>query len=153
MSIQLVMPFNHLIFCHLLLLPSVFPSIRVFSNESALCIRWSKYWSFSTSASNEYSRLISFRIDWFDLLAVPWKILESSLAPQSESINSLAFTLLSLLPSCFFNTCEIMHRCSDTDSDYVNTRGLRHMAIHLCAGNLLSNLLWSLWRMQPVCRK
>ena len=64
---------NHLILCHpLLLLPPVFPSIRVFSNELALCIKWSKYWSFgfSISPSNEYSGLISFRIDWFDLLAV-----------------------------------------------------------------------------------
>ena len=67
------MPSNHLILCHpLLLLPSIFPSIRVFSNESALCIRWSKYWSFSfnISPSNEYSGLISFRMDWLDLLAV-----------------------------------------------------------------------------------
>ena len=66
-------PSNHLILCHPLLLPpSIFPSIRVFSNESALCIRWPKYWSFSfsISPSNEYSGLISFRIDWFDLLAV-----------------------------------------------------------------------------------
>ena len=65
MSIELVMPSNHLVLCHPLLLPSVFPSIRVFSNESALCIRWSKYWrfSFSTSPSNDYSELISFRID------------------------------------------------------------------------------------------
>ena len=68
-----VMPFNHLILCHpLLLLPSVFPSIRVFSSESTLCIRWPKYWSFSfsISPSNEYSRFVSFRIDWLDLLAV-----------------------------------------------------------------------------------
>ena len=73
MSIELVMPSSHLILCHpLLLLPSVFPSIRVFSNESALRIRWPEYWSFSfsISPSNEYSGLISFRIDWFDLLAV-----------------------------------------------------------------------------------
>ena len=63
---------NHLVLCCPLLLPSTFPSIRVFSNESALCIRWPKYWSFSfsISPSNEYSGLISFRIDWFDLLAV-----------------------------------------------------------------------------------
>ena len=70
MSIESVMSSNHLILCHpLLLLPSIFPSIRVFSNESALCIRWSKYWSFSFSIcpSNEYSGLISFMIDWFDL--------------------------------------------------------------------------------------
>ena len=73
MSIELVMPSNHLILCHLLLLlPSIFPSIRVFSSESALPIRWPKYWSFSfsMSPSNEYSGLISFRIHWFDLLAV-----------------------------------------------------------------------------------
>ena len=71
MSIELVMPSNHLILCHpLLLLPSIFPSIRVFSNESALRIRWPKYWSFSISPSNEYSGLISFRIDWFGFLAV-----------------------------------------------------------------------------------
>ena len=73
MSIELVIPSNHLILRHpLLLLPSVFPSIRVFSNELALHIRWPKYWSFSfiISPSNEYSGLIPFRIDWFDLLAV-----------------------------------------------------------------------------------
>ena len=71
LSIKSVMPSNHLIlFCSLLLLPSIFPSIRVFSNESALHIRWQKQWSFSISPSNEYSGLISFRTDWFDLLAV-----------------------------------------------------------------------------------
>ena len=73
MSIESVMPSNHLILCHSLLLPpSMFPSIRVFSNESVLRIRWSKYWSFSfsISLSNEYSGLISFRFDWLDLLAV-----------------------------------------------------------------------------------
>ena len=71
MSVESVMPSIHLILCHpLLLLPSIFPSIRVFSNESALCVRWPKPWSFSLSPSNEYSGLISFGIDWFDLLAV-----------------------------------------------------------------------------------
>ena len=71
MSLESVMPSNHLILCHrLLLLPPIFPSIRVFSNESVLHIRWPKYWSFSISCSNEYSGLISFRIDWFTLLAV-----------------------------------------------------------------------------------
>ena len=72
-SIESVMPSNHLIFCYpffFLLLPSMFPRIRVFSNESAVHIRWPKYWSFSISSSNEYSGLISFRIDCFDLLAV-----------------------------------------------------------------------------------
>ena len=72
MSLESVMLSNHLILCHPLLLPSVFPSIRVFSSESALHIRWPKYWSFSFSIrpSNEYSGFISIRIDWFDLLAV-----------------------------------------------------------------------------------
>jgi len=73
MSIELVMPSNHLILCRpLLLLPSIFPSIRVFSNKSALCIRWPKYWSFSfnLSPSNEHPGLISFRMDWLDLLEV-----------------------------------------------------------------------------------
>ena len=72
-SIESVMPFSHLILCHpLLLLPSILPSIRVFSNESVLPIRWPKYWSFSfsISPSNEYSGLISFRMEWLDLLAV-----------------------------------------------------------------------------------
>ena len=73
MSVKSVMPYNYLILCHpLLLLPSIFPSIRVFSSELVLCIRWPKYWSFSfsMSPSNEYLGLISFMIDWFDLLAV-----------------------------------------------------------------------------------
>ena len=96
MFIVLMMPSNHLIFfCPLLFLLSIFPSIRVFSTESALCIRQPKYWSFSfsVSPSNEYLGLISFRIDWLDLLAVQGTQ-ESSLAPQFESINSLVFSLL-----------------------------------------------------------
>ena len=88
MSIESVMPSNHLILCHPLLLPSVFPIIGVFSNESVLHIRWLKYrsLSFSISPSNEYSGLISFRIDWFDLLAVQGTQ-ESFPAPQFESIS------------------------------------------------------------------
>ena len=83
MSIELVMPSNHLIFyCPLLLLPSIFPSIRIFSNESALCIRYPKYRSFSFHPSNEYSGLISFRIDWVDLLAVQGTV-KSFLQPHS----------------------------------------------------------------------
>ena len=72
MSMESVMPSNHTILCHPLLLPPVFPSIRVFSNESALCIRWPKYWrfSFNISPSKEHSQLISFRMDWLDLFAV-----------------------------------------------------------------------------------
>ena len=90
MSIESVMSSNHLILCcPLLLLPSIFPSISVFSNELALHIRWPKYWSFSfsTSPSNEYSGLISFRIDWFDLLAVQGILKSSSPTPQFKSIN------------------------------------------------------------------
>ena len=91
MSIKSVMPSNTLIFCHpLLLLPLIFPSIRVFSNESAFCIRWPKYWtfSFSISPSNKYSGLISFRIDWFDLLAVQGT-LKSLLQHHSSKVSIL----------------------------------------------------------------
>ena len=91
MSIESVMPSNHLILCHpLLLLPSIFPSIRVFPNESVLCIRWPKDWSlsFNISPSNEYSALISFRMDWLDLLAVQGVSQESSPTPLFKSINS-----------------------------------------------------------------
>ena len=90
MSIKSVMPFNHLILCHPLhLLPSIFPSIQVFSNESALRIRWPKYWSFSfnISPSNEYLGLISFRIDWFYLLAV--QVIPKSLLQHHSSKASI----------------------------------------------------------------
>ena len=96
MSIDSVMPSNHLILCHpLLLLPSIFPSIRVFSNESVLRIRWSKYWSFSfsISPSNEYSGLISFRMDWFDLFAVQ-EILKSLLQHHSSKASILLHSAL-----------------------------------------------------------
>ena len=102
MSIKSVMPSNHFFLCHsLLLLPSVFPSIRVFSNESALWIRWSKYWSFgfSISPSSEYPRLISFRIDWFDLLTVQ-RTLKSLLQSHSLKASILwpsAFLMAQLL--------------------------------------------------------
>ena len=96
MSIESVLPSNHLILCHpLLLLPSIFPSIRLFSNESVLHITWPKYWSFSfsISPSNEYSGLISFRMDWLDLLAVQ-VTLNSSPTPQFKSINSSVLSFL-----------------------------------------------------------
>ena len=91
LSIESVMPSNHLILCRpLLLLSSIFPSIRVFSNDSVLCIRWPKYWSFSfsISPSNEYSGLISFRMDWLDLLAVQGT-LKSRLQHQSSKASIL----------------------------------------------------------------
>ena len=93
-SIELVMPSNHLILSGPLFLPSIFPHIIVFSNEAALCIRWPKYWSFyfNISPSNEHSGLISFRMDWLDLLAVQGT-LKSLLQTSVQSINS-AFSLL-----------------------------------------------------------
>ena len=102
MSIESVIPFNHLILCHpLLLLPSIFPSIRVFSTESVFCIRWPKYWSFSfsISPSNEYSGLISFRMDWLDVLAVQGT-LKSLLQHHSSKASILwcsAFSIVQLL--------------------------------------------------------
>ena len=103
MSIESVMPSNHLILCRpLLLLPSIFPSIRVFSNESALCIRWPKSWSFSfsISPSKEHSGLISFRVDWLDLLAVLGTL--KSLLQHHSSKASI------LWPSAFFT---VQHTC------------------------------------------
>ena len=97
MSIESVMPSNHLILCHALLLPpSIFPRIRVFSNESILCIRWPKYWSFSfnISPSNEYSGLISFRMDWLDLLSVQGT-LKSLLQHHSSKASILRWLSLS----------------------------------------------------------
>ena len=96
MSIELVRPCNHLNFCQSLLPPSVFPSIRVFSNESVLPIRWLKYWSFSfsISPSSEYSGLISFRMDWFGSPCSPVDSQESSLTPQFKSINSSVLSFL-----------------------------------------------------------
>ena len=87
LSIESVMPSNHFIFCHPLLLPSIFPSIRVFSNESVLCLRCPKYYSisFSISPFNEYSGLISFRIDWLDLLAVQGTLKRLLQHPSSKT--------------------------------------------------------------------
>ena len=101
MSIESVMPSNHLILCcPLLLLPSIFPSIRVFSNESALCIRWPKYWSFSFNIipSNEHLGLISFRMDWLDLLAVQGtlKSLLQHYSPKASILWRSAFFIVQL---------------------------------------------------------
>ena len=101
MSIVSVMPSNHLILCHpFLLLPSIFPSIRVFSNESALCIRWPKYWSFSfnISPSNEHPGLISFRMDWLDLLAVQGtlKSLHQHHSSKASILQHWAFFIVQL---------------------------------------------------------
>ena len=101
MSIEVVMPSSHLILCHpLILLPPIPPSIRVFCNESTLCIRWPKYWSFSFSISSsiEYSSLISFRIDWFDLLAVQ-ATLKSLLQHHSSKTSILQHSAFFYCPS------------------------------------------------------
>ena len=116
-SIELVMPFNHLILCCLLLLPpSIFPSIRVVSNESVLCIRWPKYWSFSfnISSSNEHSGLISFRKDWLDLLAVQGT--HKSLLQHHSSKVSI------LLHSAFF-TVQLSHPYMTTGKTIALTNG------------------------------
>ena len=100
MSVESVMPSNRLILCHPLLLPSVFPSIRVFSDESALRIRWPKYWSFSfnVSTSNEHLGLISFRMDWLDLLAVQG-ILKSLLQHHSSKAPVLLLSAFFIVPT------------------------------------------------------
>ena len=115
MSVELVMPSNHVILCHPLLLSSIFPSIRVFSNESALSIRWPKYWSFSLSISpsNEYSGLISSRIDWFDFLAV--QVTLKSLLLHYSSKASI------LLGSAFF-TVQLSHLYMTTGKAIALTR-------------------------------
>ena len=112
MFIESVSPSNHIILSHpFLLLPSFFPSIRVFPNELAFHIRWPKYLIFSISPSNEYSGLISFRIDWFDLLVVQ----ESSPASQFESINSLVLSLLYGPTLTSIHNCWKKHRFDSTD--------------------------------------
>ena len=98
-SVTLVMPSNHLILCHPLLLPpSIFPSVRIFSSESVLSIRWPKYWSFSISPSNEYSGLISFRTDWLNLLTVQGthKSLLQHHSSKASILQCLAFLIIQL---------------------------------------------------------
>ena len=113
MSINWVMPSNHLILCHrLLLLPSIFPSIRVFSNESILCIRWPKYWgsSFSISPSKEYSGLISFRVDWLDLLSVQGtlkSLLQHHSSKASILPHSAFFTVQLKISTGGYNTIKL----------------------------------------------
>ena len=115
MSVESVMPSNHLVFCRpLLLLPSIFPSIRVFSNESALHIRWPKYWSFSFSPSKDYSGLISFRMDWLDLLAAQGTL--KSLLQHHSSKASILWC------SAFF-TVQLSHPYMTTGKTIALTRG------------------------------
>ena len=135
MSIESVMPSNHLILCcPLLLLPSVFPRIRVFSDESALLIRWQKYWNFNFSISpyNEYSELISFRIDWFDLLAVQGT-LKSLL--QHHSLKA------SLLQCSAFFKVPLSHLCMTTGTTIVLTRWTLVSKVMSLLFNMLSRFI------------
>ena len=135
MSIELVMPSNHLILCRpLLLLPSIFPNIKVFSNESALRIRWPKYWSFSfsISPSNEYSGLISFRMGWLDLLAVQGTL--KSLLQHHSSKASI------LQHSAFF-TVQLSHPYMTTGKTVALTRQTFVGKVMSLLFNMLSRLV------------
>ena len=135
MSTKLVMPYNYLILCHPLLLPpSIFPSIRVFSNESVRHIRWPKYWSFSFNISpfSEYSGLISFRMDWLDLLAVQGT-LKSLLQPQFKSINSSALSFLYIV--------QLSHPCMPTGKTIALTRWTFVGKVMSLLFNMLSRLV------------
>ena len=151
MSIASVMPPNHLILCcPLLLLPLVFLSIRVFSSESVLCIRWPKYWSFSFSISpyNEYSGLISFRVDWFDLLAVQ-RTLKSLL--QHQSLKALI-----LQRSAFFMV-QLSHPYMTTGKTITLTRQTFVGKVMCLLFNMLSRLVitnvnkWDLIKLKSFC--
>ena len=135
MSIDLVMPCNHLIFCRPLLLPpSIFPSIRVFSNESALHIRWPNYWNFSFSIgpSNEYSGLVSFRMDWLNLLAVQ-ETLKSLLQHHSSKASIL-------WRSAFF-IVQLSHPCMTTGKTTALTRWIFVGKVMSLFFNMLSRLV------------
>ena len=129
------MPSNHLILCHpFLLLPSIFPSIRVFSNESALLIRWPKYWSFSfnISFSNEHSGLISFRMDWLDLLAV-----QGTLKSLLQHHSSKA----SIFQGSAFFIVQLLHPCMTTGETIALTRWTYVSKVMSLLFNMLSRLL------------
>ena len=154
MSIESVMPSNHLILCHPLLPPSVFPSIRVFSNESVLHIKWPEYWSFSfsISSSNEYSRLISFRSDWFDLFAFQGTL--KSLLQHHSSKASI------LQRSAFF-TVQLTHPYMITGKTIALTRWIFVGKVMSLLFNMLSRLVITFlprskhllisWLQSPIC--
>ena len=134
LSTESVMPSKHLILCHPLLLPSVFPSIRVFSNESVLHIRWPKYWSFSfsISPSNEYSGLISFRMDWLDLLVV-----QGTLKSLLQHHSSKA----SILQSSVFFIVQLLHPYMTTGETIALTRQTFVGKVMFLLFNMLSRLV------------
>ena len=141
MSIELVMPSNLLILCHpLLLSPSIYPSVRVFSNELALCIRWPKYWSFSfnISPSNEHSGLMSFRMDWLDLLAV-----QGTLKSLLQHHSSKALILQCLA----FFIVQLLHPYMTTGKNKALTRWTSVVKVISLLFNMLSMLVIAfLWR-------
>ena len=135
MSIELVMPSNHLILCRpLLLLPSIFPSIRVFINESALLIRWPKYWSFSfnISASNEHPGLIPFRMDWLDLLAVQGTL---------KSLLQYHTSKASILQCSVFFIVQLLHPYMTTGKTIALTRQTFVDKVMSLLFNMLSRLV------------
>ena len=135
MFIESVMPSNHLIFCHpFVLLPQIFPSIRVFSNESVLCIRWPKYWSFSfsISPSNEYSCLISFRMDWLELLAI-----QGTLKSLLQHHTSKA----SILHRSAFLIVQLSHPYMTTGKTIALIRGTYVGKVMFLLFNMLSRLV------------
>ena len=141
---RVVMPSNHLILCHPFLLPSIFPSIRVFSNESVLCIRWPKYWSFSfsISPSKEYSGLISFRMDWLDLHAV-LGTLKSLLQHHSSKA--------SILPHSAFFIIQLSHPYMATGKTIALTRWTFVDKVMFLLFNMLSRLVITLFpRSKPL---
>ena len=144
MSIALVMPSNHLILCHPLLLLSIFPSIRVFSNESVLCIRWPKYWSFSLniSPSNEHPGLISPRMDWLDLLAV-----------QGTLKNFLQYhsSKASILQHSAFFMVQISHAHVTTGKTMVLTRWILVGKVMSLLFNMLSRLVIAFLEGASIC--
>ena len=137
MSIKSVIPSNHHILCRPLLLRSIFPSIRVFSNESVLRIRWPKYWSFnfSTSPSNEYSGLISFRIDWFDLLAVQGTLKSLLQHPSSKA---------SILQHSAFFMVQLLHPYMTTGKTIALTRQILVSKVMSLLFNMLSRFVTTL---------
>ena len=141
MPIESVMLSNYLVLCCPLLLPSVFPSIKVISKESAICIRWPKYWSFSISPFNEYSGLISFRIDWFDLLAVQ-ETLKNLLQQHHSSKASILWCCLLYGPTLTF-LHDLYGPTLTSEHDYWKNNSFDYMDF---VGKLLSLLLNTLSR-------
>ena len=152
MSIESVMPSNYLILCRPLLLPpSIFPSIRVFSSESVLCIKWPKYWSFSfsISPSNEHSGLISFRMDWLDLLAVQGTLKSLLQPPQLKSINSSALSFLYGPALISIHDYWKSHRFDYTSSDFARCQGRKRICLKRPGGKASKDMA-RLWLLGPA---